>query len=53
MKYLAELYKDNKHIGDVFIVDDEYGGGLNGGIFFRGIDSNILERDIPLFDKYK
>ena len=50
MKKVAELFKDNKSIGFLFIIDDSNGGGLNGGIRFSN-DGIILSYNIPLFEK--
>ena len=49
-----ELIKDNKIIGNIILIKDNQGGGLNGGCFFSSIDNlNVLEKEIPLFEDYK
>lgn len=47
-----ELYKDNKKIGYLTILEDLQGGGLNGGVFFTK-DKLTFYKSIPLFETIK
>jgi hypothetical protein len=50
---MIELTKDRKVIGYLELIEDTQGGGLNGGVFFRKKDDNVLYADIPLFETYR
>jgi FkbM family methyltransferase len=50
----VKLFQDNEYLGDLVILEDNIGGGLNGGISFNPKnDTKVYYKEIPLFDKFE